>query len=190
MQYQTDQNSLKNAVVIDNWKPQILKRLWPNKKESGCLGMFMLVIRIAKVELPKLWSLMELNWYLIPTAAIWTFPFHKISGWFWRPISNNSKGQGYQFFWSENSDLLCTLIFLLFFAEFVKTSAFYKLLLLYQRVDMFELQFDAKITITFINSHPQLRSHYLWYGTVAVSRHTGLKKCTYLLVHSTTLKVS
>jgi hypothetical protein len=39
------------------------------------------------------------------------------------------------------------MIFLLFFAEFVKSSAFYTLLLLFQRVDMFELQFDAKITI-------------------------------------------
>ena len=39
------------------------------------------------------------------------------------------------------------LIFLLFFAEFVKSTASYKLLRLFQRVDMFELQFDAKITI-------------------------------------------
>ena len=39
------------------------------------------------------------------------------------------------------------LIFLLFFAGFVKSTAFYKLLRLFQRVDMFELQFDAKITI-------------------------------------------
>ena len=39
------------------------------------------------------------------------------------------------------------MIFLLFFAEFVKSSAFYTLLLLFQRVDMFELQFDAKTII-------------------------------------------
>ena len=39
------------------------------------------------------------------------------------------------------------LIFLLFFAEFVKSTAFYTLLLLFQRVDMFELRFDAKIAI-------------------------------------------
>ena len=65
MQYQADQNSLKNAVVIDNWKPQILNRLWPNKKESGCLGMFMLVTWIAKVEWPQLWSLKNLNWYVV-----------------------------------------------------------------------------------------------------------------------------
>ena len=39
------------------------------------------------------------------------------------------------------------LIFLLFLAEFVKSTAFCTLLLLFQRVDMFELRFDAKITI-------------------------------------------
>ena len=39
------------------------------------------------------------------------------------------------------------LIFLLLFAEFVKSTAFYTLLLLFQRFDMFELLFDAKITI-------------------------------------------
>jgi predicted membrane metal-binding protein len=39
------------------------------------------------------------------------------------------------------------LIFLLFFAEFVKSTAFYTLLLLFQKVDIFELQFHAKITI-------------------------------------------
>ena len=39
------------------------------------------------------------------------------------------------------------LIFLLFFEEFVKSTAFYKLLRLFQSVDMFELQFDTKITI-------------------------------------------
>ena len=38
------------------------------------------------------------------------------------------------------------LIFLVFFAEFFKSTAFQKLLLLFQRIDMFELQFDAKIT--------------------------------------------
>jgi hypothetical protein len=40
-----------------------------------------------------------------------------------------------------------TIIFLLFFAEFVKSTAFYTLLVLFQRVDMFELRFDAKIAI-------------------------------------------
>ena len=39
------------------------------------------------------------------------------------------------------------LIFLLVFAEFVKSTAFCTLLLLFQRVDMLELRFDAKITI-------------------------------------------
>ena len=39
------------------------------------------------------------------------------------------------------------LIFLLFFAEFVKSTAFYTLLLLFQRVDILELRFDAKIPI-------------------------------------------
>ena len=38
-------------------------------------------------------------------------------------------------------------IFLLFFAEFVKSTAFYTLLLLFQRVDELELRFDAKIAI-------------------------------------------
>ena len=39
------------------------------------------------------------------------------------------------------------LIFLLFFSEFAKSSAFCTMLLLCQRVDKFELQFNAKITI-------------------------------------------
>ena len=39
------------------------------------------------------------------------------------------------------------LIFLLFVAEFVKSTAFCTLMLLFQRVDMFGLHFDAKITI-------------------------------------------
>ena len=39
------------------------------------------------------------------------------------------------------------LIFLLFFAGIVKSTAFYTLLLLFQRVDIFELRFDAKIVI-------------------------------------------
>ena len=47
-------------------------------------------------------------------------------------------------FWSGNSNLLVKLIFL---AEFVKSPAFYKLLQLFQRVDMFELQIDANITM-------------------------------------------
>ena len=37
--------------------------------------------------------------------------------------------------------------FVLFFEEFVKSTAFYKLLRLFQSVDMFELQIDTKITI-------------------------------------------
>ena len=40
--------------------------------------------------------------------------------------------------WKFKSNIL---IFLLFFAEFVKATAFYTLLLLFQRVDMFELKF-------------------------------------------------
>jgi hypothetical protein len=40
-----------------------------------------------------------------------------------------------------------TLIFLLFFAEFVKFTAFYKLLLLFQKVEMFELWFLHQIVI-------------------------------------------
>ena len=57
------------------------------------------------------------------------------------------------------------LIFLLFFAEFVKSTAFYTLLLLFQRVDMFELRFDAKITIQIC----------LWYSSNSV-KSSGFKK--------------
>jgi hypothetical protein len=40
-----------------------------------------------------------------------------------------------------------TFIFLLVFTEFVKSTDFYTLLLLFQRVDMFELCFDAKMQL-------------------------------------------
>ena len=41
------------------------------------------------------------------------------------------------------------LIFLLFFVEFVKSTAIYTLLLLLQRVVMFHFRFDAKIAILY-----------------------------------------
>ena len=75
-------------------------------------------------------------------VAIWTFRFHKKSG-FVRVILKANFNSTYR----PNPSLFWTGNFLLFFAEFVKSTAFYTLLLLFQRVDMFELQFDAKITI-------------------------------------------
>ena len=65
--------------------------------------------------------------------------------WFGRQISTNLQDKPITFLvWKFKSIIL---IFRLFCAEFVKSTAFYKLLLLFQRVDMFELRFDAKITI-------------------------------------------
>ena len=83
------------------------------------------------------------------TVAIWTFTFHKIFG-FERVILKvkfNPISQAKTINFFIRKIRFIKLIFLLFFAEFVKSSAFYTLLLLFQRVDMFELQFDAKITI-------------------------------------------
>ena len=69
-------------------------------------------------------------------------------------------------FWSENSNLLHILIFLLFFAGVVKSSAFCTPLLLFQRVEVFTLQFDAKTWIKYFN---------LFETTLTVSK-TGFDK--------------
>ena len=44
-----------------------------------------------------------------------------------------------------------TPIFLLFFAEFVKSSAFYTLLLLFQRVDMFDAKNTCDIMVSYFS---------------------------------------
>ena len=58
------------------------------------------------------------------------------------------------------------LIFLLFFAEFVKSTAFYTLLLLFQRVDMFELWFLHQIAIQtcqlFGIAATVCKKHWIW----------------------------
>ena len=87
---------------------------------------------------------------LFHTVAIWTFTFHKKSGylvisWFGRQISNKPGGQTNQPFHLK-IQIYYTHFFLLF-AEFVKPTAFYTLWLLFQRVDIFEMRFDAKIAI-------------------------------------------
>ena len=63
--------------------------------------------------------------------------------WFGRQISNQPTGQTYQLFGLEIQIYYTQP----FFAEFVKSTAFYTLLLLFQRVDISKLHFDAKITI-------------------------------------------
>ena len=79
------------------------------------------------------------------TLAIWTFTFHKkscvvdLEGKF----QTNLQAKLINFLaWKFRSITLS-----LFFAEFVKSTAFYTLLLLFQRVDISKLHFDAKITI-------------------------------------------
>ena len=77
------------------------------------------------------------------TVAIWTFTFHKISGFVWVILKANFK----EFCRPKVSIQIYYSHFPSFFVEFVKSTAFYTLLLLFQRVDMFELRFDAKIAI-------------------------------------------
>ena len=79
-----------------------------------------------------------LSWLIgEPTVAIWTFTFHKKSG-FVRVILKANFNLTHR---PNPSIFGCrfrsiNLIFLLFFEEFVKSTAFYTLLLLLQRVDM------------------------------------------------------
>ena len=78
------------------------------------------------------------------TVSIWTFTFHKKSGCVYLvnlegKFQTNLQAKPITFLvWKFKPT---TLIFLLFIAEFVKYSAFYTLMLLFQRVDIFELQF-------------------------------------------------
>ena len=70
--------------------------------------------------------------------------------WLWKgdfegKVQSNLKAKTINFFIRKIRFI--KLIFLLFFAEFVKSSAFYTLLLLFQRVDMFELWFLHQIAI-------------------------------------------
>ena len=154
--------------------------------------MFMLVIWIAKVVWPQLWSLKELNWYLIHTVAIWTFTFHKISGFvkgdFEGQFQTTLKAKDIHFLiWKFRFIILILLLSLQNLSNPVLFThcCCYSKELTCLNCDL--MQKYMRINLTFINSHPQLRSHYLCHSTVAVSRHTGLKKYTYLLVHSTTL---
>ena len=86
----------------------------------------------------------------VHTVAIWTFTFHKISGFVRVILKANFKQTRIMisFIWKLIS---IKLIFLLFFAGVVKSTAFCTLLLLFQWVDMFELQFDGKMWLKHIN---------------------------------------
>ena len=68
----------------------------------------------------------------IQTVAIWSFIFHKKSG-FVRVILKANFNSTYRLnpslFWAGNSDLMYSFV-LLFFAEFAKSTVFYTLLLL------------------------------------------------------------
>ena len=77
------------------------------------------------------------------TVAIWTFTFHKISGFVRVILKANFKQfcrpkVSIFFIWKFT---FIILIFLLVFAEFVKSTAFYTLLLIFQRVDISNLWF-------------------------------------------------
>ena len=58
------------------------------------------------------------------------------------------------------------LIFLLFFAGVVKSSAFCTLLMLFQRVEILELQFDAKTWLKLFNllgiASTVCKKHWIW----------------------------
>jgi len=83
-------------------------------------------------------SILIVNYIQLHTVAIWTFTFHKITG-FWRVILKANFKQFCRpklsifFIWKFR---FIILIFLLVFAEFVKSTALYTLLLLFQRVDI------------------------------------------------------
>ena len=67
------------------------------------------------------------------------------------------------------------LIFLLFFAEFVKSSAFYTLLLLFQRVDMFELWFLHQTWRHFLTHAKHFEGECMHYINLAVKRFARMK---------------
>ena len=126
------------------------------------------------------------------TVAIWTFTFHQISG-FERVILkvnfNPIYRQKLSILLSENACLFYPFFF--YFLQNLSNPVLFTHCCCYSKeltcLNCDLMQKYMRINLTFINSHPQLRSHYLCHSTVAVSRHTGLKKYTYLLVHSTTL---
>ena len=85
--------------------------------------------------------LIEERPFLLPehSVAIWTYTFHKISGFVRVILKANFKptyrpNPSHFFVWKFRSIIL---IFSYFFAEFVKSTVFYTLLLLFQRVDKF-----------------------------------------------------
>ena len=67
------------------------------------------------------------------------------------------------FIWKFRSIIL---IFLLFFAGVVKSSAFCTLLMLFQRVEILELQFDAKTWLKWFNllgiASRVCKKHWIW----------------------------
>ena len=72
--------------------------------------------------------------------------------------------------------------FFYFFAEFVKSSAFYTLLLLFQRVDMFELWFLHQIAIQtcqtwrhFLTHAKHFEGECMHYINLAVKRFARMK---------------
>ena len=76
----------------------------------------------------------------VHTVAIWTFTFHEKSGsvqLIWEANFKSTYRQKIQLFGLEIQ--IYYSHFSSIFAEFVKSSAFYTLLLLFQTVDMFEL---------------------------------------------------
>ena len=128
---------------VETFSKQIL--LWNNKSWSRTIDAIFRFYRIANFSLH--------------TEAIWTFTFHKKSGFvrvIWRQISIQPSGQIHHFF-----GLVYYTFFFYFVAEFVKSPAFYTLLLLFQRVEMFGLRFDAKITI-------QISKSTLWNSSNSV----------------------
>ena len=87
------------------------------------------------------------------TVAIWTFPFHKISG-FVRVILKGNFKQLYRpkvsIFWSENSDLLFSFSFY-FLKELSNPLLFaHCCCYLFQWLDISKLWFDAKMWLKWL----------------------------------------
>ena len=118
------------------------------------------------------------TWTLLSLYFPWNEPSHTVAIWI---FTFHEKPGCVQLIWKANfkpilqAKLLNFLVwkfrsitpnFLLFFAEFVKSSAFYSmLLLLFQRVDILELWFLHQITIQIL----------------ACSRHWSLQKFEFQL---------
>ena len=87
------------------------------------------------------------------TVAIWAFTFHEKSGCLWGDLEGQFQTRlqvkVMNFLILKFRSII--LIFLLFFAGIVKSSAFCTLLLLLQRVEVFKFQFDAKTWIRYFN---------------------------------------